>query len=312
LKNKFPQEYPEDDFTCFVSSGRPFFDPKILKSIILWNEANKTWDRMNEEGDVVLEKGWIKKEADGLITIYKNFIPGEQYILCVDPAEGNPNSDNSSAFVLRLNKDPVFVEECAEISDTIPMPKFWRLIYHLGALYNFPRLVIERNNHGHLLNYWAVNGFLQDQVQVLGKYPKVYFAKDNKAGFVTTSATRPLILDNSAEMLRNNMYVCYSRSWLHQALTFVYNDNGRPEADKGKKDDSVIAKAIGTFILVHEKQNSGFQFLNKDDFQGGSRELPKGSVYDNKRTVLDNLHPTDVNITLDETAEIINWEKYIY
>lgn len=312
LKNKFDQEYPEDDATCFVSSGKPFYDSKILKSIILWNEENKTWDKLNEEGDVVLEHGWIKREMDNQITIYKQFVPGETYVVCVDPAEGNPTSDNSSAYILRLNSNPIFVEQCAEISDPIPMPRFWRLIWHMAALYKFPRIIIERNNHGHLLNYWAVNGYMQDQIKILDKYPKVYYAKDNKAGFVTTSATRPLILDNSAEMLRNNMLVIYSKTWLDQALTFVYNASGRPEADKGKKDDSIIAMAVGTFILLHEKQSSGFSFLNKTDFGVSANKLPTGSLYSNKKTTEQDLHPLDTNIIVEGSQEAIDWTKFLY
>ena len=311
LKGKFDQEYPEDDATCFVSSGKPFYDSKILKSIILWNEENKTWDKFNEDGDVILEHGWIKREMNNQITVYKQFVPGETYIVCVDPAEGNPSSDNSSAHILRLNKDPIFVEQCAEISDTLPMPTFWRLIWHMAAMFKFPRIVIERNNHGHLLNYWAVNGYMQDQIKILDKYPKVYYAKDNKAGFVTTMATRPLILDNSAELLRNNMLVIYSKTWLDQALTFVYNANGKPEADRGKKDDSIIAMAVGTFILLHEKQSSGFSFLNKSDFGvAGTQPLP--SSYDGKKTQEADLHPMDNNVTLPDTAEILDWTKFLY
>lgn len=314
LKGKFDQEYPEDDATCFISSGKPFYDAKILKSIILWNEENKTWDKLNKEGDVVLEHGWLKREMNNQITIYKEFVQGETYVVCVDPAEGNPTSDNSSALVLRLHKNPIFVEQCAEVSEKLPMPTFWKLVWHMAAKYKFPRIVIERNNHGHLLNYWAMNGFMQDQVKVLDKYPKVYIAKDNKAGFVTTMSTRPLILDNSAEMLRNNMLVIYSKTWTDQALTFVYNANGKPEADRGKKDDSVIAMAVGTFILINEKQTSGFSFINKSDFGVKTEESSKKSVYDKSitpQTEEADLHPLDNNVFLPDTAEIVDWTKYI-
>jgi len=168
LKEKFMQEYPEDDVSCFIASGKPFFDRMIIKSIGLWIEENKVVD-------------WAKKEMDDKITIYKQYKPDSQYIVCVDPAEGNPQSDNSSAYILRLNKDPIFVEFCAEISDKLAMPKFYRLIYHLAALYRYPRLVIERNNHGHLLNYWAMNGYMQDQIKILDRYPNVYTGKDGKS-----------------------------------------------------------------------------------------------------------------------------------
>jgi hypothetical protein len=298
LKEKFMQEYPEDDATCFIASGKPFFDRQIIKSIGVWIEENKVDE-------------WKKKEMEDAITIYKKYIPGESYCLCVDPAEGNPQSDNSSAYMLRINKDPIFVEQCAEIADKITMPKFYRLLYHLGALYGYPRLVIERNNHGLLLNYWAINGYMQDQVKILDRYPNVYMGKDGKPGFVTNIATRPLILDNIAELLRNNMFIVYSKTWLDQALSFVYNDAGRPEAQAGKKDDSIIATAVGTFVMMHEKQSRAFEFLNKDVFTG-SGQTP--SVYDRQKAVFDDdaKHPLDHNVFLmPDTAEIIDWTKYL-
>lgn len=300
LKEKFMQEYPEDDISCFIASGKPFFDRQIIKSIGIWLEENKIDE-------------WKKQMMEDKITIFKQYIPGEKYILCVDPAEGNPQSDNSSAYILRLNKEPIFIEQCAEISDKLAMPKFYRLLYHLGALYGFPRLAIERNNHGHLLNYWAANGFMQDQVKLLDSYPNIYMSKDGKPGFMTTSTSRPLILDNLAELLRNNMLVIYSRTWLDQALSFVYNDAGRPEAQGNKKDDSIIATGVGTFVLVHEKQNTSFSFVNKDLFGIDQPPGQKPSVYDKQRLIYDdsNKHPLDYNVILGETAVEIDWKQYI-
>jgi hypothetical protein len=193
------------------------------------------------------------------------------------------------------------------------MPKFYRLLYHLGALYGFPRLVIERNNHGHLLNYWAANGFMQDQIKLLDSYPNIYMGKDTKPGFITSSSTRPLILDNLAELLRNNMLVIYSRTWLDQALSFVYNDSGRPEAQGNKKDDSIIATGVGTFVLVNEKQNTSFSFINKDLFGIDTQDQPKPSVYDKQRIIYDdsNKHPLDYNVILGETATEIDWKSFL-
>jgi hypothetical protein len=300
LKEKFMQEYPEDDVSCFIASGKPFFDRTIIKSIGLWIEENKV-------------KDWAKKEMDDKITIYKQRVPNTQYLVCVDPAEGNPQSDNSSAYVLRLNKDPIFIEFCAEISDKLAMPKFYRLIYHLSALYGYPRLVIERNNHGHLLNYWAMNGYMQDQIKILDKYPSIYTGKDSKPGFVTTSTTRPLILDNLGELLRNNMLVIYSRTWLDQALSFIYNDAGRPQAQTGKKDDSIMATAVGCFVLIHEKQTSSFSFLNKEHF-GQGEPAPQASVYDRPPLIYDDgsKHPLDYNVLLPETAVPIDWKQFTH
>jgi hypothetical protein len=308
LKEKFLQEYPEDDQSCFLSSGKPFFDRDMIKSISLWIEANK-----------VVE--WQKVEQEK-IKIYKTFDPDPKFrhILCVDPAEGNPTGSSSAAYMLRLHKDPVRIEMCAEIREKIPMPKFWRLLYHLGSLYRYPQLAIERNNHGHLLCYWAVNGLLQDGTKVLDKYPNIYHGTDGKPGFVTNSATRPLILDNLSEVLRNNMLVVYSKIWLDQALSFVYSEKNKPEAEAGKKDDSIIAVAIGTFILINQKQVSSFRFLNADQFPGTGVTLHpqpdnKKTMYDDRLSVYKEQQDTNRNehirFLLPDTAELIDYKKFI-
>lgn len=299
LKEKFMQEYPEDDVSCFIASGKPFFDRQIIKSIGLWLEENKVDE-------------WKKKQMDEKITIYKENRPGERYIIGVDPAEGNPLSDNSSAYVMRLNKDPIFVEQVAEISDVLAMPKFYRLIYHLGALYGFPKLAIERNNHGHLLCYWAQNGFMQDQIKVLDSYPNLYMGADSKPGFVTTQTTRPLILDNLAELLRNNMLVLYSRTWLDQALSFIYNDQGRPQAQAGKKDDSILATAVACFVLVHEKQSQSFSFVNKDIFGIDQEPKPPPTVYDKGLLIYqDNKEHLTWDAAILESAVEIDWKSFV-
>lgn len=316
-KDRFQQEYPENDITCFVSSGSPFFDLNCLNNIVLWNEQNKTNDIVDRDNpEIIVERGWSKTEMEH-IKIYKEYKQDFKYVLAVDPAEGNPTSDTSSAFLLRLHKDPIFVEQCAEINVRLPMPKFYKLVYHLGSKYGFPRLAIERNNHGHVLNYWAENGLMQDQVKVLNKYPNVYKAIDNKAGFVTSSGTRPLILDNLSEMIRNNMLVVYSNSFISQARSFVYNESGKPEAETGKNDDAVIAMALGCFILVND-QTSSFKFINEDDFISPSEGRP--SVYRSPSLVGALNNPFDNNIRVDLTnlpkelvigTEIIDYDKYL-
>jgi len=112
--------------------------------------------------------------------------------------------------------------------------------------------------------------------------------------------------------LRNNMLVVYSRTWLDQALSFIYNDAGRPQAQVGKKDDSIMATAVGCFVLVHEKQTSSFSFVNKEQF-GIAGEQPKTSVYDRAKLIYDDSykHPLDHNVALPETAVAINWKSFI-
>ena len=65
--------------------------------------------------------------------------------------------------------------------------------------------------------------------------------------------------------------------------------------------------------MVHEKQTSSFSFINKDMFGIGASEEPKPSVYDRQKLIYDesSKHPLDYNVALPETAQLIDWKKFV-
>ncbi len=64
-----------------------------------------------------------------------------------DPAEGNPNSDESAATVL----DAVTWAQVAELAGRIEPSTFAGYIDEIGRWYNGADVMVERNNHGHLV-----------------------------------------------------------------------------------------------------------------------------------------------------------------
>jgi hypothetical protein len=67
------------------------------------------------------------------------------------------------------------------------------------------------------------------------------------AGFTTSPKTRPLMLAKMEEFIRNKTITIYSKRFLEEIRTFVWN-NGRAEAQRGHSDDLTLAAAIGIWM----------------------------------------------------------------
>lgn len=82
--------------------------------------------------------------------IYFAPIPGVRYVLGADPAEGNPNSDDSSLTVVRVDTG----EEVASLAGKYEPAIFASHIAAVSSFYNFAPAMVERNNHGHSVIQW--------------------------------------------------------------------------------------------------------------------------------------------------------------
>ena len=116
-------------------------------------------------------------------------------------------------------------------------------------------------------------------------YPKMFIREieDNiaekivdKFGFITNKATRPIILSILKEVFRDNVRWINDIDILREALVFIRNDKGRPEAQIGEHDDLIMGLAITYYIrdqqdfIVNEPKNDKefvlpFELQTEDD-----------------------------------------------
>ena len=96
-----------------------------------------------------------------------------------DPAEGNPNSDESAAIVL----DAESWAQVAELTGKIEPSTFAAYLDELGRWYNGADVMAERNNHGHLLIR---------ELQRLGNL-RVLEGYDGRPGWLSTVKGKPLL-----------------------------------------------------------------------------------------------------------------------
>lgn len=86
---------------------------------------------------------------------------------------------------------------------------------------------------------------------------------EKKFGFKTTLVTRPAMIANLVEIMRENIEVFNSVEYLRECLSFIRNERGRAEAEAGMHDDRVLAMCIAHYI--REQQSMTLQKEKKSE-----------------------------------------------
>ena len=86
--------------------------------------------------------------------------------------------------------------------------------------------------------------------EVVDRYDKEV---EHRFGFRTTRATKPIILSNLVQIVRDNIDWINDSELLREMLTFVRKDDGKQEAENGFHDDMVMGCAIAYYIVLQVK-----------------------------------------------------------
>lgn len=246
---KFKQEYPSCPEEAFLMSGNPYFD---IENVILRNQQVK---KPISRGRFSFTVGENLKPENITWTDDKNgeiyiFSPPENktpYVIGGDTA--GDGSDRFTAHVL----DNTSSEQCAELMYS-GSSELWYVsqLYCLGKYYNTALIGVEINFSTYperKLEEW--------------RYPKLYVREKaddvtrelalKKFGWRTDPRTRPLILANLQTVVRETPEVIQSKELLCEMLTFIRNEDMRPEASPDSHDDLVIAAAIAHYIRSQQR-----------------------------------------------------------
>lgn len=232
----FNQEYPANPLHAFLGSGRPVFDNAKLLAL------KETLPKPVAHYECLMSSyQWLAKE-DGRLTVWEEPKPGGAYIISADVAEGLKEGDFSVADVI----DHRTGKQVAQWHGKIDPDAYALVLIALGMRYNYALIAPERNNHGLMVVTILVNE----------NYPNIYSemvpeppGKPRKRfGWVTSNATRPLIIDNLIKEVREGSHGINSPMTIEEMMSFKIQDNGRMEADANRNDDRVICFAIGKHL----------------------------------------------------------------
>jgi hypothetical protein len=215
LRGLAAQEYAEDSSSCFLASGECVFELAAIEKAI---------------GMAGKETG---SEDNGRLTIWFPPQRGRRYILGVDTAGGGSEGDYACAQVI----DREMGMQCAELHGHFPPYELARRVGDLGFRYERALVAVERNNHG-----FGVLAYLNSL-----EYGNI-FEKDGQMGWLTSAASRPLMIENMAAVMVAEPELFHSLRLLEECRTFVRHPDGNAAAADGTHDDCVMAMAIALAV----------------------------------------------------------------
>ena len=247
----FHQEYPATPDEAFIATGQCVFDKKIL---VLRREQVKKlqWERGRfrieyDYAGKIAKYTWTQDER-GPVWIRKHPEANVQYVLGGDTA--GTGSDFFGSHVL----DNRTGDQVAKIHHQFGERAYAEQMYCLGFYYNTALIGVETN----------YSTFPEVCLEELG-YPRLYVRQRvdtftgklvDAFGFETTTKTRPLIIDGLKDVVRQAPETIHDYDTLGEMLTFVYDENWKPQAEEGKHDDLVMSLAIAHFIRTQQTTGS--------------------------------------------------------
>lgn len=175
--------------------------------------------------------------VDG-VEIYELPAEGETYRAGADPAEGNPNSDDSALIVVNRRTG----EQVAKLVGKHEPGTFARYMSWLLAWYNDAPVMIERNNHGHAVILAA---------DLLGV--GILSGEDQRHGWLNTTYGKVRLYDELAQTFQQRNCMVHSFGTMTQIKSI---ENNTLRAPQGEHDDEADAFALAQVARAYELEET--------------------------------------------------------
>ncbi|MDF2854217.1 MAG: hypothetical protein K0Q87_68 [Neobacillus sp.] len=240
-KEDIKQEYPCTPEESFLATGKPIFDieqvtqrKKITDDRQPIKVGRFTYEYVAEK---IIDQSikWVDDDS-GPIALYEDVKTNYPYVI------GGDTSGEGSDFFASHVLDNTTGNQVAVVHHQYDEDLYAKQMYCLGRYYNTALIGIEVN----------FSTYPNMELSRLG-YPKMYVREvpdtftgqvQKKFGFRTTTITRPAIIANLVEVVRDHIELINDSRTLGEMITFIKNENGKPEAQEGKHDDLIISLAI--------------------------------------------------------------------
>jgi hypothetical protein len=203
----FFQEYPEDDESCFLQTGRSVFHKIVL-------DPTRKIPLDNFEAYAIMNQ-WDP--------IRVNLFKKKRLYGAVDGAEGVQGGDSHCFSVIDVENGKGAV--IFEITSTEPIDHFWLKVKKVMDNFNI-FLGVEKNGVG------------------VAHVQKAIALRIKHIEWETTGANRPIMISDLEEAYRKTDLIETYREAEGELRDMEYSDSNKPEAKKGKHDDRVLSRAI--------------------------------------------------------------------
>lgn len=245
----FQEEYPATAEEAFIASGRTYFDKAQLMAMPVVEPRFR--GELLATGFRAEDKIKLEPDAGGRLKIYEVADPGKRYFAFIDSA-GDVKPSEYDAFQDKRNAEDYSCIYMVDLSSgatvavwhgRIDIDLLGEEAAKLGYLYGKALLCPEMTG-----GYGRV---VAGKLRTLG-YSNVErrYKTDDRGqryldglGWDTTNITRPLMLSNLREVLRDHPELLRDAELKSEMASFVIGPTGKEEADVGCHDDVVMAAA---------------------------------------------------------------------
>lgn len=247
--------------------GKTIFDARIVTERIAQLRSQQPLKRgffaFEYENEKIIDKSikWIDDD-NGYITIYKDVEKNIPYVIGGDTA--GDGSDNFAGQLL----NNITGEQVAVLCHQFDEDVYARQMYCLGKYYNEALTAVEVNFSTYPVKELQRLGYYrQYKREVLDN---ISMTRQHKFGFRTDKMTRPVIIAELVQIVREHIELINDIDTLNEMLTFVRNEKGKAEAQEGKHDDLIMSLAIAH----HAREQQIYTLMQED------KPIPRVEEYD--------------------------------
>lgn len=254
----YDEYYPEDDVTCFLSSGRPRFN---MASLVRMEKQARGYDW--QSGQIVLQDNgsvsWAR-DMDGHapFLMLEPPMPGCRYIGWCDPSTGEDqqesnNPDRTSIGMLRVGymqngqayPDKVVCRVRAPFNGETDLTA--QYIEAMSRYYGDAMFVLEINMGLHVLEHLKNIGVPVYKRPVFDPHDRDGEQRYMFGWKLKDRDQRRTVIDCLAIAIRDGTIDLAEPHIIAEAKTFVWSKNGREEARAGCKDDDILGLAMAEY-----------------------------------------------------------------
>ena len=270
-KDLIKQEYPCTPHEAFLLSGKNVFETSIILDRLsrLQKPLKVGYFLYDYDGLKITNIRWVNDKS-GYIRIYGIPNVPEMTEYCIGGDTAGEGSDFFTGHVL----DARTGVQVAVLQHQFDADQYTRQMYCLGKYYKDALIGIEANFDSYPIMELQRLGYPKQYTRTA---PDTYTGKTEKRfGFKTTSLTRPTIISQLIEIVREHCETINDKNTLEELLTIVRNEKGRIEAPQGGHDDMMMGLAIAHHIreqvvfpsdVIEVKPQYHFDVEKKWDFQ---------------------------------------------
>lgn len=284
----FHEQYPTTDDEAFIVSGKNVYDRNILKKYK--RGCKKPTGRYSFLSDKIVP------DITGDLKVWEEPIPGEHYVIGIDPASGEPGAaDFGGIEVLRVLdriKTGCIAMQVAEWHGQEDADVLGYYAVQLGNWYNMAVLAPEVFSYGHAVLKTIINEDYPNIIKrkVMDSLNRI--SKD-KYGWATTPTTKPFMVTTSRFIINSEMVIINSDALVDEMMIFVRDDRATGASAHGRgKDDLVMTflialcaveqeyggraiDSIGVLPPAEDKPTKKMDALHYDDFWDRNRQHKK-------------------------------------